>query len=570
MSRLAHFPEFMAGELLYGVLARHRRHGGMMPAAVHALDLFGRSAAIATFDLPCGLGELASRLPQALNLEVGELLNHTLFPYYAAFQPSPVRDRAMAELITGASSSAHNRLGVNAFAIRPLDALRFCPGCLRDQIEALGEPTWMAVHQAPGVEVCPQHHCIIETSGVTRTSAGRHGYLVPDAATRAQSMTPMPVGLAGERLIELATRLASLWTVASPAVDLVHRRDDYRARLDAVGLMRSPEKADVVGLVTAFRDHWGPALPYLSPACSIPDEGGWLAAIVRTHRKSFHPILHVMLRSLVELSPAAPRPPLPFGSGPWPCRNPLADHHGQPVQMKVTLHREKYGQVAMFACACGYEFTRSIRAGGSVGDPRMRSPGPLLRAALERLVVPGAKLRAVAREVGLDPKTVVREAMAAGIEVPWTTKPSGRPVPRRKEAVRADVVRRPHPGRPRLDWPAIDRDLVEALKTALREVVSLVPPVRAGRAELERRVARTGYFAKRKTKLPVSSALLNQLAEDVETFQRRRVRHLMTSLGGEARPWWIARAAGLKSGMLDLVEDEMRRVQGSEAVASGD
>ena len=564
MSDLAHFPDPVEGELLYGMLARHRRHGGTIPAAVHSEELFGRSAAVATFDLPSGLSQLAARIPSGMGLGVTALLGHTLFPYYSAFQPQTVRDRTMAELSGGMAPSVHNRLGVNAFAVRPHDVLRFCPECLRAQMDERGETTWLAVHQAPGVQVCTVHRCMIEDSGVTRAVAGRHGYMSPDAAACATMPTALPIGPCGDRLVELAEGISALWTMAPPAMEIGDRRDDYRTQLDGIGLMRSPEKADVVGLVHAFREHWGPALPHLPLGCGVPDEGGWLASLVRTHRKSFHPILHVMLRSLVTLSPAAPGLSLPFGSGPWACRNRLADHFGQPVRMKLSVHREKYGRVATFACTCGYEFTRSIRSDGTVGDPRMRIPGPLLGQALRRLIVPGARLRAVAREVGLDPKTVVREALALGIDVPWSTKPSGRPPVLRDRVVKGHAPRRPHAGRPRRDWAARDRELTVLLRTALRDVEAAVPLVRATRAELERRVARAGYFAKRKAKLPLSSAMLAQLTEDVAAFQRRRGRHLITGLGGETRPWWIARAAGLKGGKLDLVEEELRRIQVSD------
>lgn len=60
--------------------------------------------------------------------------------------------------------------------------------------------------------------------------------------------------------------------------------------------------------------------------------------------------------------------------------------------------------------------------------------------------------------------------------------------------------------------------------------------------------------------------MLDQLAEDVETFQRRRVRHLVAQLGADVRPWWIVRAAGLKTGKLALVEDELQRMTAAETV----
>ncbi|WP_375383415.1 hypothetical protein [uncultured Sphingomonas sp.] len=49
------FPVPIEGELLYGVLARHRFLSGAKTAASHMVDLFGRKSAVASFDLSCRL-----------------------------------------------------------------------------------------------------------------------------------------------------------------------------------------------------------------------------------------------------------------------------------------------------------------------------------------------------------------------------------------------------------------------------------------------------------------------------------------------------------------------------------
>lgn len=557
MSRVACFPHPIDGELLYGLLARHRHMAGSAPAAVHSDELFGRSAAVATFDLPGGLARLAGNLPVASGLGVGQLLARTMYPYYAAHQPDEVRAVAAGELCTGTAPAAHNRLGVNAFAIRPFEALRFCPQCIGEQVAGFGEGTWLAAHQAPGVVVCTRHGCLVETSGVTRPVAGRHGYLRPQRGLRDMRSRDAPTGLTGTRLDVIAADTAALWTAPPDPVPLRDRRDAYRTRLDAIGLMRSPGKVDLRGLVGAFRAYWGPALGHLPDACQIGDYGGWLAAIVRTHRKAFHPLLHVMFDRFLLDADVVPADAGPFGTGPWSCRNVLADHHGEPVAMTLAMHRERYGRVGTFACLCGYSYTRAARDDGVIGPPRLAAAGPLLAPALRRLVVPGAKLRAVARAVGLDPKTVVREALALGLAIPWTTKPSGGPPTAQVARASPPTRRRTRRRHARRDWAAYDRDLARRLRNAHSDIVSADPPVRAGRAELERRVARSGYFAKRKEKLPRSTAMIGRLAEGVETFQRRRIRYWAARPGADVRPWRVARVAGLRGELIGMVRREL-------------
>ena len=391
MSRVACFPNPIDGELLYGLLARHRHMAGSAPAAVHSGELFGRSAAVATFDLPGGLSTLADNLPIASGLGATQLLARTMYPYYAAHQPDDVRAVAEAELRSGTAPSAHNRLGVNAFAVRPFDALRYCPRCVSDQVARFGEGTWLCAHQAPGVTVCIRHGCLIETSGVTRVVAGRHGYLRPNASLSEGRSHNAPDGTVGQRLSAIAADTTALWKCPPAPVTLPGRRDAYRERLDAVGLMRSPGKVDMRGLLDAFRSYWGPAFGHLPEACRIDDHGGWLAAIVRTHRKAFHPLLHIMFERFLLDAADVPAEVGPFGAGPWPCRNVLADHHGQPVVTALTMHRERYGRVGTFACGCGHAYTRAARDDGSVGPPRLADAGPLLAPALRRLVVPGAE-----------------------------------------------------------------------------------------------------------------------------------------------------------------------------------
>ena len=439
------FPAPIAGELLYGVLARHGFLSGSPNAADHATELFGRRSAVATFDLPSGLDALAANLPVSLHTDGAGLLGNTLFPFYAAFQPEEARLAAAFDMCASAAPNAHHRLGVAAFRIRSGGALRFCPVCLQGQPGQHGFATWMVAHQLPGVPVCASHGCWLRDSLVTRSSAGRHGYVAPSDANCAEG---------GERRLEadvpallvcLARGAQAISAVMPAARPLSFWRDHYVERLGGIGLMRSPRKVDQARLNDGLAAFWGSALPHLPTACAKFGEHGWVAAMVRNHRKAMHPLLHLMMDG----------------------------------------------------------FLSHLESGGA-----MPSGGA---------------------------ETSVRKASQA----------VGRPA-------------NPRTGRvPRIDWPALDVTLAREVEKQGADVAVLVPPVRVTPAEVERRVAKPGWFGKRQGKLPLATAALATVEEPLDAFRRRRADHWAAALGLGCRPWQVMRAAGLRSDQLPMIREAL-------------
>lgn len=321
------------------------------------MELFGRRAAVATFDLPCRLDALAARLPATASLDGAALLMHTLYPFYAAFQTPETREAAETDMRRSDASSAHHRLGVAVFRVRAGAALRFCPACLDAQVSALGVGTWLIPHQLPGVIICPQHGERLRDSGVTRATAGRHGYVAMTAAERAGPGDHLDddgrvlrlEGIAHARLWSLSRAAGSLSACLRPAQPMTYWREHYLSRLSEVGLMRSAMKVDQIALNNGLKAFWGPALPHLPSPCSRFGETGWAAAMVRSHRKAMHPLFHLMLDGFLKhlewggempgntndmgsVSPAPlasgvePRARLPKNDGAS-CRAPRVDWH---------------------------------------------------------------------------------------------------------------------------------------------------------------------------------------------------------------------------------------------------
>jgi len=398
---LTYLPAGHPDELLYSLLARYHRHVGSAHPKLTLEDLFGSRTIRAAVDLQPGLGPLSSRLPPSRGLTAEVLArDFTLYPYLTAFQPESIRRAVLAALTEGDAGWIHARLGLTASTVRAPSALHYCPACRVRMLTCHGELYWRRAHQLPGVLVCPDDGVPLADSRAVPNFAGQHEFLAADedncpaaAPEPAWSADPETVAL----LTDIARASAALLAEPPPAREIADWGDPYHAALAARGFGKGSHSLDQTRLVEAFAGMFGTVLDLLPGGDGLD----WLAAIGRKHRKAFHPLRHLLLRLFLDTQPilAAPRP---FGSGPWSCRNPLADHRGQPVITSVDTHREDGKTIGRFACSCGYVFSL---AEGEDSRPRILDLGPLFETGLRRLIATGTSLRGTARALQVDPGT---------------------------------------------------------------------------------------------------------------------------------------------------------------------
>ncbi|MES2095894.1 MAG: TnsD family Tn7-like transposition protein [Pseudomonadota bacterium] len=554
---LAYFPEILPDELLYSALARLRRHRGLGAASVLMEELFGRSHAVASFDLPGGIGALAERLDAGTGLDADWIIRRTtLFPFLTAFVSGEIRQttrRAMVESTVG----AHMRLGLAASRIPPIGALRYCPACLGPMVDGHGERYWRRSHQLPGVTVCPDHGVALLRSPVVFGRTRRHGFVAADDIDLAASveMSVPADAVVAERLRGLAMAATDLLDRPPAAGTPAETSEAYRSRLADVGLATGA-KVDQAGLEEAFMRHWGAALDYVPGVLAGGRlRGGWLASLVRPRPRAMHPICHLLLRTFLDgLAVIEP----PFGRGPWECCNPVSPHLGEPVVFSLHVRRDRETLYGDFECECGYVYTRRRSADGSFGPPRYRSFGPDFVPALTQAIARGEGLRAVARRLGLDPKTLMREAAIANVATPWRLAPSGtvdrRGAPRLRRAVQSPRLTTRHGGRAR-DWSFTDRRLAKAVRAEAVVVLSSLPPVRVTFSELERRVGSPCWIRDRRAKLPITAECIASLIETTDAFRGRRLEWVLSECDGlaEVTASDVLRRAGLPGSWMPKV-----------------
>jgi len=418
---LSFFPTPYPDELLYSVLARyHVRSGNTSPKMTMA-ELFGTSSVTAITDMASCIDALVAGLPKEKRINSLDLImNNTLFPYYTAFLPKQRIKAITAAMRGNKGGTIHTMTGIMASSVSAPEYLRFCPFCVEEDKAKYGEYYWHRFHQLPGVLFCPIHNMIIQDSTIKLGRQNRHEF----TAANEQNLIirPIEVKYTDREGISL-TSIDVYWIINN--YNCVRKlfiangdlKDVYLSILKEKGYATATGRVYQDEFVSSFIEFYGQGfLKTFQSEIDYNHEDNWLSSIVRKHRKSFHPLRHLLLMRFLCGSAEEffrnVNAYVPFGKGPWPCLNPASDHYKKLTvkSVKITHCADTKLPVGTFECACGFIYSRRgpdaseddlfeigrIKQFGSVWEEKLR-----ILAEDNRL-----GLREKARLLKVDPKTI--------------------------------------------------------------------------------------------------------------------------------------------------------------------
>ncbi|MBT1063982.1 TniQ family protein [Bowmanella sp. Y26] len=291
------FPLPYRNELLYSTIARHGVHSGIVSPKELLQEVYGDTRIIATSDLPGHLNRIVALYPEKIGITASDLLyNNTLFPLYAPFIGEARRKSLIRELTTDGKSSVHLITGATASRVKQPEYLRYCPGCIEQQLHEFGECYWRRDWQVAGVDNCPVHGRLID-SNIPRHDIHRHQFTPVNADTCIQ-----PEQQSGSWQSVLIARsineLLKLKQIVVP--ELVQWGCWYKKLAADHNLNRRSQihHEQVQQKVIAF---WG--ADWLTRQKLMPDggESSWLRNMFRKHRKAFSYLEHlIVLHSFLE------------------------------------------------------------------------------------------------------------------------------------------------------------------------------------------------------------------------------------------------------------------------------
>lgn len=605
------FPTAYPDELLYSILARyHVRSGNISPKAT-LRELFGSMTVTATTDLPSHLNALVQNLPPLSKHTVeGLIQKHTLYPFYAPFLFPGKAELVRRSMIEHSWGDIHTRAGIMASSVRTPSCLRFCPACFREEQEKYGEAYWHRLHQLPGVFVCPTHLTLLQDSSVAVRATNKHEFVAASEDCCLPKLHQLTYqSNIFKHLVGLAQDVEWLLDNAVTPEDTASLWERYKSLLIDTRLATATGRVRQAELIRRFSPFFGSELlKLLDSDVSSESESNWLSNIVRKHRKTFHPLRHLLLMRFlghpVSVFFALETHFKPFGVGPWRCFNGAAKHYLQLTveRVEVTWSRDSKKALGTFCCFCGFSY--------STTDPRLptamqfmfgkiKTFGKLWEKKLKWLVeVQKLGLRETARQLRVDPFTVRRHAQRLGVSCQWgsPTAPMTESSTVRSHESREEIravhrktwtqLRRTDVGvsktamrlqtpatyiwlyrhdrgwldshspsrkaatvpARRVNWDKRDEAVLAEAQTAVRELLKRQPLVRVTVGRVGKVISSLPLLEQHSDKLLLTKAYLETVTESQEQFQIRRVEWAATALNAQGKvvkEWEVIRLAGL-------------------------
>ena len=360
-------------------------------------------------------------------------------------------------------------------------SLRYCPVCVTEDREAYGEAYWHRLHQVPCVEVCPLHNVFLEESKLrARDRRTRHQYVAAQSILLDQPARPLEPGKEEHILLLNLTRdiewLLQRNIVAGP--EILQRR--YLNLLAQQGLATYGGRVRNKQLKETFTKMYCPEmLMRFGCPLALDSEHSWLQRLVRKPRGAQPPVGQLLLIRLLGYTAEAffsrLTPESPFGDGPWPCLNRAAPHYRERRihECRITVTKDRGRLVGTLTCSCGFSYSRS----GHDHTPedllryhRILSYGPAWEESLCRSWMdPDISLRELSRRLGVDPRTIHRQAVCLRL----SSKRPGSHQQLEHPQLAQEISHRPHKSKMenreyRAAWLAAAAMNQEASKTRLR------------------------------------------------------------------------------------------------------
>jgi hypothetical protein len=429
---IGYFPEPHPDEIWYSVCARFsdRMRFGTESGVMRAL--YGRRHAIATVDLPHRLQALASQLPAGHPCTVDNIIDHyTFLPYYSPFLTTTTYVKAHRFMADGSKSSVRVRCGACTNRVRPPKFFCSCPACDCENREKYGEPYWRRLFQLPGVEVCPIHKVFLEPSDIRLDPLlNRHKYFSAESAQLATTVHPMnPKEPVHQILIDLARDIEWLLNQERLNPGLGALRARYRDILSKKGFATRGGSVRMGDLRREVLSRYG-SKPLELLQSELPDTkgDGWLGHLLRKPNTAVAPLRHLLLLRALDVDLERfffpnrfdqTAEPARAPAGPWPCFNPVCDHHGKPsiTRADLRLADSSGTQHLILKCPyCGLAYQIRDGAENPRKSGRVIDCGPMWTSMLQRQwAAPSVTLRQMAKTLGVDPKTVKRRAAEVGL-----------------------------------------------------------------------------------------------------------------------------------------------------------
>ena len=359
------FPTPYADETLYSVFCRYHLRSGNSSSTGTMRQLWGEYLPITSVEFMMQVDVIAAKLNPAGGIDSSQLVwEHTPYPYvYISLKENRALD--VYQMICG-NEPLRSGIDSQAGIARQRNAqkyLRYCPVCVKEDIEKYGETYWHRVHQLQSVFVCPKHKVPMYNSKISVANTRWRFWPASHETLGVEEELEDAQYKYQHQLFALSCDSAWILNNARKIGCKEELTEKYHSILKIKGFMNAGGRSDYERLCKAVADFYGQELLQLVLNVALEECLLWVKKIVSLSSKGVQPIHHLLFMRFLCGSPQKFMETRsvwePYGQAPWPCHNKICPHYLENVIESIEIIHDRGFSVVDFICPyCGFTYRR--------------------------------------------------------------------------------------------------------------------------------------------------------------------------------------------------------------------
>lgn len=608
-------------ELLYSILGRYIKLSGCYNFSDNSKKIYGTSSVQPVVEFPCNLEALVSNFLWELNISSEDIIRKfTFFPLYSPF----LSEKKISQLIDimkyKDGKAFKQKLGAVGVSICKKNALHYCPLCTKEEFSKYGEAYFHRLHQVEGVLVCDVHKCLLKEYRPKDINSV-HEYVALEEDKIDLELKYIKDKRLLNHLLDIAKEVKFLLDNYLDGLNKEVVRENYLKLIGGKGLLTLNKFVRQIDLGEDFTNYYGEEiLEILESPIDKYNCDNWLQQITRKSKSLSHPIRNILfikylcgsIENFIFMINDKDRV---ANYEKYPCLNPVCKDYTKLVidRFELTKSPHKGCRIGLFACQCGFIYTRDLASEDIYKLRSIRCYGGVWDSKLKELIGREVPTKSIGRELKCDYKTIILHADRLGLKDGLHTKVKLK-YKSSDERVRYDKVngeeykkiiqkalleedianikglkekylkqfcwlakneRNWHNdnvisvmGRnkeyvPKVnydEWKNKDAKILEELREAYKVIAAIEPPKRVTKTLLGRSANRLAYIGTNLNIMPECKEYLDKVCETVEDFQIRRVDYVCKRLKDKGEPligWKIRQLTSLTGSISYRVKERI-------------
>ncbi|MFI8715182.1 TnsD family Tn7-like transposition protein [Brevibacillus brevis] len=284
-------------EILFSVISRYKQMCGMVSKQALEEDLFNQRRNMNTSVLfPQEINTLVQNFPPNSQVTVREvIINQTLYPFYTAFLSEQRSEEIYRGMAKGHGKGFVNLLGIAGSKIKTNDLLKFCPSCLHDDMEHLGESYWRRLHQIPGALYCIKHQVSLRNSKIIITDSRVDFYCADEDVCPDQNEENIYPPIIQDLNLTYIRNASFLLSENQKRKDLTFIINFYIDQLREKGFASKVGSVYIKELLEAFVQFYpSQYLELMQSSIDVDKETNWVRLFIRNNNKNRSPLRHLL------------------------------------------------------------------------------------------------------------------------------------------------------------------------------------------------------------------------------------------------------------------------------------